>query len=481
MARWLTVTAVWVAMLMLVLGHPRIASAGTPQVGAVIPVSGSAAGGEGVVILGAGFEDGATVTFGGISATSVTWQSGGTQLSVVSPPGTVGPVAVVVRNPAGELSSSSGVYTYNAVGGVVTPTPIPGATATPVVPAPVTTGTQPSITSISPSSGSAAGGTNVTISGSGFSAGSTVAFGSVAATGVSVGSSNQITATAPAGTQGQVTVLVTAQGGAVGGLAAGYTYLLSSPLVSSVSPISGPASGGTVVTITGTGFVPGVTVSFGGVFSSSVTVVSPNQIQTTTPPGVAATVPVLVSNPGGLVTGVTSGFRYISIPLAIAQILPSSGPAAGGTAISITGTSFVSGATVSIGGVLATGVSVASPTQIAAITPPGTTGSAIVIVTNPGGTSISVASGFTYLSGAPGSAALPGQGFGLLVFSGGSNDDLLSVTGCPASSSAYWASDGLGGFTVYVPGTSIAAVNAAWREKFPSSIPASTPLLGKCR
>ena len=29
--------------------------------------------------------------------------------------------------------------------------------------------------------------------------------------------------------------------------------------------------------------------------------------------------------------------------------------------------------------------------------------------------------------------------------------------------------------------TSIAAVNAAWREKFPSSIPASTPLLGKCR
>jgi glucose/arabinose dehydrogenase len=51
---------------------------------------------------------------------------------------------------------------------------------------------------------------------------------------------------------------------------------------------------------------------------------------------------------------------------AVSAILPSSGPAAGGTAVTITGANFVTGATATVGGVAATGVSVTDSTHIAA-------------------------------------------------------------------------------------------------------------------
>ncbi|MCW3018235.1 MAG: cell surface receptor domain protein [Solirubrobacterales bacterium] len=57
----------------------------------------------------------------------------------------------------------------------------------------------PALSSIAPNNGPAAGGTSVTVSGSGFTAGATVRFGAAAATGVSVLSSGSITATSPAG------------------------------------------------------------------------------------------------------------------------------------------------------------------------------------------------------------------------------------------------------------------------------------------
>ncbi len=57
----------------------------------------------------------------------------------------------------------------------------------------------PAITAVSPNNGAAAGGSSVTISGSGFATGSTVAFGSAAATAVKIVSSSSITASSPAG------------------------------------------------------------------------------------------------------------------------------------------------------------------------------------------------------------------------------------------------------------------------------------------
>jgi hypothetical protein len=57
----------------------------------------------------------------------------------------------------------------------------------------------PTITGISPNNGPDAGGTSVTITGTGFITGSTVKFGSAAGTGVTIHSAESITVTSPAG------------------------------------------------------------------------------------------------------------------------------------------------------------------------------------------------------------------------------------------------------------------------------------------
>jgi hypothetical protein len=71
----------------------------------------------------------------------------------------------------------------------------------------------PVVTSISPKVGPAAGGTSVTISGSGFAEPATVHFGEAAATGVDVESSSTLTAVTPAGSGGKVAVTVTTEAG----------------------------------------------------------------------------------------------------------------------------------------------------------------------------------------------------------------------------------------------------------------------------
>ena len=107
-------------------------------------------------------------------------------------------------------------------------------------------------------------------------------------------SGTQITATTPAGSAGAVTVTVTVNGQS-GSLANGFTYV-TPPTVSSVSPNTGPIAGGTAVTITGTNFAAGATVTFGGTAATNVVVVSGTQITATTPAGSAGAVTVTVTN-----------------------------------------------------------------------------------------------------------------------------------------------------------------------------------------
>jgi PPE-repeat protein len=71
-------------------------------------------------------------------------------------------------------------------------------------------------------------------------------------------------------------------------------------------------------------------------------------------------------------------------------------------------------------------------------------------------------------------------GFGLVVFGGGTVQQLVTATGCPTATMAVWATIA-GEFVVYVPGTTIGAVNAAFMAAFPGgNIPANTPFVGKC-
>jgi hypothetical protein len=67
----------------------------------------------------------------------------------------------------------------------------------------------------------------------------------------------------------------------------------------------------------------------------------------------------------------------------VSGIAPASGSTAGGTAVTITGAGFVSGATVAIGGVAATSVVVSSATTITALTGARVAGTVDVVVTNP--------------------------------------------------------------------------------------------------
>jgi hypothetical protein len=81
-----------------------------------------------------------------------------------------------------------------------------------------------SVTSVSPTSGGSAGGTKVTIAGSGFQSGATVAFGGNAATNVNVVSTTSITATTPAHAAGTVSVTVTNPNGQRATLLNSFTY-----------------------------------------------------------------------------------------------------------------------------------------------------------------------------------------------------------------------------------------------------------------
>jgi hypothetical protein len=255
----------------------------------------------------------------------------------------------------------------------------------------------PTVSSVSPTSGSVPGGTAVTITGTNFAAGATVTFGGAAATNVVVVSGTQITAKTPAGSAGSVTVTVTVNGQS-GSLASGFTYV-TPPTVSGVSPSAGPIVGGTAVTITGTNFAAGATVTFGGAAATNVVVVSGTQITATTPAGSAGAVTVTVTNPGAAGGSLASAFTYVVVPT-VSSVSPNSGTTAGGTAVTITGTNFTAGATVTFGATAATNVVVVSGTQITATTPAGSAGVVTVIVTV-NGQSGSLASGFTYGAPAP--------------------------------------------------------------------------------
>src|SRR6202041_1317015 len=98
---------------------------------------------------------------------------------------------------------------------------------------------------------------------------------------VVVVNSTTITATTPGGSAGAVTVTVTVNGQSAT-LTNGFTYVVA-PTVSSVSPNSGRTLGGTAVTITGTNFGAGATVTFGSAAATNMVVVSGTRITATTP------------------------------------------------------------------------------------------------------------------------------------------------------------------------------------------------------
>jgi formylglycine-generating enzyme required for sulfatase activity len=82
---------------------------------------------------------------------------------------------------------------------------------------------------------------------------------------------------------------------------------------------------------------------------------------------------------------------------ALTSIAPASGPATGGTQITLTGTNLSGATSVTVGGVAATSVQLVSPTTVTAITPAGTAGVYDVSVATPYGTA-TLSNAFTYVA-----------------------------------------------------------------------------------
>ena len=123
---------------------------------------------------------------------------------------------------------------------------------------------------------------------------------------------------------------------------------------------------------------------------SAATVFHPTSIQLLAPK-IEAKTPARAGAGACIVPDVAPG----STPT-IAQVFPNSGTTGGGTVVTITGSGFQAGATVTFGGTPGVSVSVASATRLTVVTPPHAAGAVAVVVTNPGGGSATLSPGFFY-------------------------------------------------------------------------------------
>ncbi len=262
----------------------------------------------------------------------------------------------------------------------------------------------PTITSLTPTSGTTSGGTTVTITGTGFIGATAVHFGATTAASFTVTSPTVVHAKTKAHVAGAVKVQVTTAGGtATSGTADTYTFSASAPSISSFTPTSGTTSGGTTVTITGTNLIGATAVQFGTTPATSFTVTSPTTVKAVTGAHVAGTVTIKITTAGGTATSGTSHeFTFIAPTPTITALTPTSGTTSGGTTVTITGTGFIGATAVHFGATTAASFTVTSPTVVHAKTKAHVAGAVKVQVTTAGGTATSGTSHeFTFIAPTP--------------------------------------------------------------------------------
>ncbi|MGO9763133.1 MAG: IPT/TIG domain-containing protein [Solirubrobacteraceae bacterium] len=208
-----------------------------PAVTGVSPDAGPEAGGTSVTISGAGFTEATAVKFGALSATHFTIDSA-TSITAIAPAEAPGAVAVTVTNAGGtSAGSAADEFTY------------------------VAPGHAPAITSLSAKKGPAAGGSTLTIKGTGFVGVTAVEFGAASATNFTVNSPTSITVETPPATTGAVEVTVTTPNGESAATRKD-RFTFGAPTVTNVSPDTGSKAGGTAVRISGSGFALGSATIF---------------------------------------------------------------------------------------------------------------------------------------------------------------------------------------------------------------------------
>ncbi|MEW2443157.1 IPT/TIG domain-containing protein [Micromonospora marina] len=354
-----------------------------PTITSIVPNTGPTTGGTTVTITGTGLTGATGVNFGDAPGTNLVVDPSGTSLTVVTPPGQVGPVDVTVVVPGANATAPNG-FTYVAA--------------------------PPTAASITPNAGPQTGGQTVTITGTGLVPGdTTVTFDGAPATNITVNPDGRsLTAVTPPGAVGPAVVVVTTGGGSAAPL--DYTYLAdgSAANVTGMTPRTGPTSGGTTVTITGTGFTGTTGVTFDGVPGTGLTVnPAGTRLTVVTPPNTAGPADVRLVFPAG--TAAAPPFTYLAPR--ITTISPDTGPTTGGTTVTITGTGLTGATGVNFGNTPGTNLVVnPSGTSLTVVTPPGLPGPVDVTVQLPGD-DVTEPDGFTYQIAPPRiDTVTPGQG-----------------------------------------------------------------------
>ncbi|QDK41568.1 hypothetical protein DOM21_08900 [Bacteriovorax stolpii] len=322
-----------------------------PSIASISPNGGVLAGGTPVVITGNNFVSGVIVNLGGSVCNVVSVNT--TTINCTTTSHAAGVVAVNVANPDGQMKNLSKAYTYRGA---------------------------PNVVNVYPKISPLAGGLIVTISGNNFIAGAVVEIDGILCSNINVLSSTKITCIPESHSAGIVNVRVTNSDTQTGVLVGGYIYQ-GPPTIASVSQNAGSLAGGNIITINGTNFFSGVIVKIGNGVCLSPVVLNSSTIQCKAPARTAGTVNVVVTNVDNQFATLLNGYTYQLSP-SVYSISPTSGFSAGGTDITITGSNFLAGATVDLGGVACNNVAIVSLTKITCKTPAHSVGYVRVSVTN---------------------------------------------------------------------------------------------------
>jgi hypothetical protein len=330
-------------------------SYGAPSVAAISPASGPTTGGTVITIMGSNFGTFGSVTLGGSACAIGEWTQSG--IICTNPPGQGANLPLVVTV-SGLSSQSNPQFSYDA----------------------------PSIASISPASGPTTGGTVITISGSSFGVSGSVTLGG-SACAIADWTQSRIICTNPPGQGANVPLVVTVSGQSS---QSNPQFSYDAPSVASISPATGPTTGGTVITISGSSFGVSGSVTLGG-SACAIGDWTQSRIICTNPPGQGANVPLIVTV-SGQSSQVNSQFSY-NAP-SVASISPATGPTTGGTVITISGSSFGVSGSVTLGG-SACAIADWTQSRIICTNPPGQ-GANVPLVVTVSGQSSKANSQFSY-------------------------------------------------------------------------------------
>ena len=333
-----------------------------------------------VTVTGTALTGASTVTLNGVSVRDFTVVNDATLAFLVPANATSGLVAVTT--PGGTATSAS-AFT------VLQPNPLPALTGL----------TPNSVVAGSP-------GFSLTVSGTGFVAGSVVQLAGVALA-TTYQSATQLTAQVPASavaTAGSYGVAV-ASPAPGGGTSAELALAVTVPAPAIVSFTPGSGAVGTTVTVVGSNLNGATALTLNGTPVGSFTVASPTVLSFVVPVGASSGL-VAVTTPGGTATSASAFTVLLPNPApTISSLSPASAVAgSGAVTLVVTGTGYVSGSVVQFDG-LALPTVFGSATQLTATIPatalatPGTYAVAVVTPTPGGGTSASLS--FTVLPPAP--------------------------------------------------------------------------------